>query len=1136
MNIGHGFAQKGIALFLAVSMVLPSSLVSFSVAFAQEASGEEVSVSADTSDRSESITNEAVKSESVDSVVSVDVETPSDETLSSEDNSSNVSSSSDDKEVTEVQAGASEDMTRTDGSITICKVIADTNGNIATNSDNLPAGEFSIELSSFDDHSYVVGTANFSANSFAPTHSIILDGNDAQCVTYENLQLGGNGYFYDTESISGSSTTWNPKYNDQYTTEVMSLADFYDYDVNNGNADGQIVLTHDIADRTLVVLNTYEPVVAPACFAPQTLGDEEYDTIQNTEDPLTLQQILDANGYSSVDADADQTNIQAWNGNSQTVTIKAEYIAKQASRHQVFGYYLNGDEATFQPIFKVGDHTDYPSVPSFAPGQDVTVSIPTSSTIGFAIDSQDISSGDSYILATEISENEDGSDHALVYDLDSDDYLIAFEDLLNDVADYDYNDLVVKVSLTSCGSGPVNTPPTISTLGDNPLTLIVGTPFVDPGATTTDAEDVPPPPYVVTGAVDSNTLGSYVLTYTTTDSGGLSASTTRKVDVVPNSNPTSGSITICKMIVSNNGVIATSPAGLPAGTFGITLNSIEGGATTSIQTAQFSAETFAPNTAILSHNYDADIDNDGDVDTDDLLSVIGNWGATGAADVNGDGIVNNNDLLIVIALWSTPGNPGGDIGDVNGDGIVNVTDLLAVIGAWGQTSGPADINNDGIVDQDDLNIVIATWGLTTNGYDAECITYSNLSFGEYSYNEEAITGSDWGQVRYNDQYDNTVTSLNDFFPFDPTNINSNGGITLSANMSHRTLVVLNTYTGGSSNPEEICGNNIDDDNDGLIDEDCGTGGGGGGGGGSSGGGRRNNGQVLGTQSCDYLHDYLKIDWANDPVEVVKLQVFLRELEGFKNLPVTGVYDQATFDAVSIFQEKYSDDILKPWGYTSKGFTYILTKKKVNEIVCQKMFPLTAMQQDEIQDWNAFVASMGGMGGDGSILFPSSANNDLRDIVVGEISSTSTEDTELANAYRSGNKTATESMFGSILGDMSLRNLAGAIFTLPADRAAVLQCVYYLLMILIAIYILGTILANAQNSSTHTKEQIAQRRLVFFVIGVVLAVLGALWFKIFCLIVPLLVILIILIISLFINGGNKPKTVTTVMTVEKKEDK
>jgi len=107
--------------------------------------------------------------------------------------------------------------------------------------------------------------------------------------------------------------------------------------------------------------------------------------------------------------------------------------------------------------------------------------------------------------------------------------------------------------------------------------------------------------------------------------------------------------------------------------------------------------------------------------------------------------------------------------------------------------------------------------------------------------------------------------------------------------------------------------------------------------------------------CNYLLEFLKKDADNNPVEVMKLQSFLYSYEGFEDLEVTGFFDQETFDAVSIFQERYRDDILNPWTHNkATGYVYITTKKKVNEIYCQKEFPLSEDQKDEIDEFNNFV--------------------------------------------------------------------------------------------------------------------------------------------------------------------------------------
>lgn len=180
------------------------------------------------------------------------------------------------------------------------------------------------------------------------------------------------------------------------------------------------------------------------------------------------------------------------------------------------------------------------------------------------------------------------------------------------------------------------------------------------------------------------------------------------------------------------------------------------------------------------------------------------------------------------------------------------------------------------------------------------------------------------------------------------------------------------------NTEELCTDGIDNDNDeaiDLADEDCaafipapvdenpsdnnngGNGGGNGGGGVVVGTGPLSIGfvntnpnapvgQVLGASTelpagCSaYLNTYLKKGMKNE--EVKKLQTFLNEHMGL-SLPVTGIFGQLTFDAVSKFQAKYADEILKPWfekglsnDMNPSGFAYKMTIYKINLLQCASL--------------------------------------------------------------------------------------------------------------------------------------------------------------------------------------------------------
>ena len=53
----------------------------------------------------------------------------------------------------------------------------------------------------------------------------------------------------------------------------------------------------------------------------------------------------------------------------------------------------------------------------------------------------------------------------------------------------------------------------------------------------------------------------------------------------------------------------------------------------------------------------------------------------------------------------------GDIANGEQDGVVNIEDLLAIIGTWGSSVPYADINHDGTVNIEDMLIVLANWGI-----------------------------------------------------------------------------------------------------------------------------------------------------------------------------------------------------------------------------------------------------------------------------------------------------------------------------------------------------------------------------------------------------------------------------------------
>jgi len=280
---------------------------------------------------------------------------------------------------------------------------------------------------------------------------------------------------------------------------------------------------------------------------------------------------------------------------------------------------------------------------------------------------------------------------------------------------------------------------------------------------------------------------------------------------------------------------------------------------------------------------------------------------------------------------------------------------------------------------------------------------------------------------------------------------------------------------------------------------------GGGGGGSSGGRSRNSsggrggsvlGEEIGPTVCPYLNDYLRIDWNNNPTEVLKLQYFLKFYAGKSDLQATGIFDQATFNAVSEFQTEYMADVLSPWGHDkATGFVYILTKKKINEIVCNTTITLTDAQAGEIAAFRALLSgeNTGGTTGTDSSLI----GGGVKDI------------SEIAGSDTTGTPTVAtfgENEDGSTTND--IKALASAIWSLPKDRGMLLQSLYFLLIAIIAIYLATEIVVGSMKTESLNKYQIWSRKATGYIIGLVLAIIVAIWYKVFAIVIPLIVLIIV----------------------------
>jgi hypothetical protein len=666
---------------------------------------------------------------------------------------------------------------------------------------------------------------------------------------------------------------------------------------------------------------------------------------------------------------------------------------------------------------------------------------------------------------------------------------------------------------------PTNTPPLISLIGNNPSTLTVGQTWNEPGATSTDKEDGDlTNKIVITGTVGT-TPGTYTLTYTVTDSGGLSASTTRTVIVENPVSTPKGKIKFCMSFADENNNIATSSANLPFGSFVVNLATSTNISGSTIDSHTWTNTTFAPTHIILSSTKDAEcviIDN---LDLGSYyyseIGITGSlWDVRKYSDQYNQPVNNIFDLFSYSPELFTATTTDDSSRNMNSDGNVELTNNRrerTIVLLVGYKKAPqclvpditSTLTAEATVGQNfsyqitasstattTLNFSIGTSTLPTG---LSFATTTNTIFGVATQSgtfdiylsatnscgsdtKKLVLKVDPAQCLLPELTSNTSAQAVVGQPFSYT-LTASSTDTISVATTTLTLPAGLTY---STTTNTISGTPTETGTFSVnvsLKNSCGVksatvsivvnglpGGGGGGGctsncGGGGGGGGGGNGPIVqntlqifnekvvevtpgialvtwntnlsatkevgyglisipqasstapfgyasstlkissplatvhsyaipidtgktyyfrpvstdtssqvigkelvlnpqqGDNQCYYLFDYLKQGWDNNPVEVKKLQVFLRDLEGF-DVKVTGIYDDQTVNALNAFQNKYKDDILTPWGHTAPtSFTYITTKKKVNEIYCKKAFPVTVSQQSEIDQYRNFLLGL-----------------------------------------------------------------------------------------------------------------------------------------------------------------------------------
>ena len=452
----------------------------------------------------------------------------------------------------------------------------------------------------------------------------------------------------------------------------------------------------------------------------------------------------------------------------------------------------------------------------------------------------------------------------------------------------------------------VNTAPVITLLGTTPTTLTVGSTYTDAGATAADIEDGDITSSIVTlSTVSTTTAGTYTVSYNVTDSEGLSATEVVRTVIVATSPQ-------CSDSADNDGDGLTDEDDPACHTDGDATN-----------TASYDASIDDENSIPVITLIDGDISlTTGDTFTDP--------GQTAADEEDGD-ITSS----VVVAGDTVDTATAGtytityNVSDSKGAAAVEVTRTITVTdptpstppstpapsgGGGGGGGGPRirlEISNEK-VERLATSTALVTWDTNLQAqsqvfYGKTSYASSTLPFSEYA---TSTTMTDLSVTKHSV----VVSGLEHGMPyfFRPTATRSDeekGGIELTLTLEGEVAIVA----------PAIC--------------------------------------------SEYLLEPIKFGEDNNPIEVTKLQIFLNEFEGF-DLDVTGFYNLDTFEAVEVFQEKYADDILTPWGIEgSTGYVYITTMKKINEIYCNRFIDFNIndvekeIDRDEIIEFKALLESL-----------------------------------------------------------------------------------------------------------------------------------------------------------------------------------
>ncbi len=948
-----------------------------------------------------------------------------------------------------------------------------------------------------DDPPYepLYGEAEGSWTTFGPTDE---DGKATVYLTADDI--AGKSFIWVREVLKEGYIpfTYGPNNEtnaDSHSAEMYCHVDVLNYD-NYDRVDGIAV------DNTYYCVAWNMPESPDSCLMPDNLEDDGKIEFGQSygDNERSLQEIFVDEEFD-IDADNDQKNYQIWHADDKTtVKLTVEFLAAYAGNSNVFGYYINGDIGTFEPLFKNKHHSDFTDVRKASVGEHISVEVFGAGEIAFAIYTE--GTGGKNVWSTENALNIDSKRHAVVYEgEDIEQYIIAFEDLEH-LGDADFNDMVVKVTVDEC---PLIKPiiPTVTLEADPSEVYEGGT------STLTWYSENAVSCYSDDFETDDKTSGTTtVAVYEETVFKVTCESETRHKE-------SASVIVYVEDIYKPYASISADP------------QIVYKGAST----------TLAWSSGNVDSCVGVNFDNDGKLSG---TTTVYNLQKTTVFEIEcqygGEGTVSDS-VTVTVKDPDDPDKPhtsiSADPRTVNRGGSTKLTwsseHVDSCVGVNfdndGKLSGTKTITNlrtttkftieceygDGGTVSDSVTVTVRSRGgggalvlpiaqLYIINEDIEGLTEESTVIVSWDTNLPATSQVVYGTESFSD---GDIDMQSDTFGYQDKTLEMDNDQE-EHYMGVMDLMPNQTYY---FRPVSRAGDLL------AIGAELSF--------------TTPEGEVAAITECRYLEDYLRIDFDNNPAEVYKLQVFLNDFENIKT-PINGVFDRATFDSVVRFQERYATKVLTPWGYTSgTGYVYITTKKLINEIVCQKDILLSASEAEEIRNYRIF---MGVLAREGFIppftqeeaeMIRERYGEDVSDLIgednqEGEVVSQPLEEMEIGLGGVD-DKESDERRRGF------LASVASAVISLPAGLEGGARNFVMLVLVVLLMYLLTLFFIPSTLETSDSEGRTFFRRVTLFSSLALVALLAAFAFSVEGLIVPLSVILAVSIIVVFfqIKSRGKP---------------